>query len=150
MRFLKSFLQGHNQNSIVLCEANRRIPGKSHKAQWDKFSRQCLDRKQFPIALASHVLKNKNDVFVAWLEAGGDWSKVEMTFQRKASDIREVTRSRGGMKKREILKNYPEKSLILPLLVFYFLLYRQHFFSPYTPLAIPFSPPLHFTLSEES
>lgn len=86
-------------------------PGVSHKKEWDKFNRQCLDRKKFPIAMAQHVLKNKNDVFAEWIAAGGEWEKVSMVFERKVSDVRQVKNSRGGMKRRDILLKYPKESL---------------------------------------
>ena len=79
----------------------------THKKQWDTFSRQILDRKKFPASLASHVLKGRTDVFNAWLQCSQDWSKVELAYTRKSSDIREVKRGRGGLKKRDILLKYP-------------------------------------------
>ena len=47
----------------------------THKPQWDKFARQCLDRKKFPSGLASHYIKDKVDLFRQWLQHGGDWAK---------------------------------------------------------------------------
>ena len=47
----------------------------SHKPEWDRFSRQCIDRKKFPCSLASHYLRDKTDLFREWLQQSGDWSK---------------------------------------------------------------------------
>ena len=48
---------------------------RTHKAEWDKFSRQCIDRKKFPCTLAAHYLRDKTDLFRQWLQQSGDWSK---------------------------------------------------------------------------
>ncbi|CAK9059986.1 unnamed protein product [Durusdinium trenchii] len=81
----------------------------THKSQWDQFNRQMLDRKKFPASLASHVLKNKNDVFNEWLAAKGCWEDVAIKFERKVSEIKEFKKSRGGLKKRDILLKYPKE-----------------------------------------
>ena len=83
----------------------------THRNEWKKFSRQCLDRKKFPSELAGHVLKSKTDVFAEWLKADEDWSKVTLVFERRAEEVRSFKKSRGGMKKREILAKYPSESL---------------------------------------
>lgn len=49
--------------------------GSSHKLQWDKFCRECLNRKKFPVALAGAYIKNKTNLFRNWLEMSGDWDK---------------------------------------------------------------------------
>lgn len=87
------------------------LPGVTHKSQWDQFNRQMLDRKKFPASLASHVLKNKNDVFNEWLAAKGCWEDVAIKFERKVSEIKEFKKSRGGLKKRDILLKYPKEYL---------------------------------------
>ena len=83
----------------------------TNKREWDTFSRQCLDRKKFPVSLAGHVLKSKLDVFQEWMKASGDWSAVALTFERKVTESRRFKKKRGGMKKRDIEKAYPAESL---------------------------------------
>ncbi|CAK9025439.1 unnamed protein product, partial [Durusdinium trenchii] len=56
----------------------------THKAEYDKFSRQCLDRKKFPVSLAPHYMKDKLDVFRAWLQASEQWDAVEVIYERRA------------------------------------------------------------------
>lgn len=46
---------------------------RTHKAEWDKYSRQCMNRKLFPCSLASHYLKDKTCLFREWLQHGMDW-----------------------------------------------------------------------------
>ena len=82
----------------------------SHRNEWKKFSRQCLDRKKFPAELASHVLKSKTDVFAEWLKADEDWSKVKLIFERRSEEVRSFKKKRGGMKRREIEQRYPGES----------------------------------------
>lgn len=84
--------------------------GTTHKNEWNKFSRQCLDRTKFPIALASHCLANKQDVFQEWLEAQGDWSKVELAFERRVSAKSKFKKGRKGMKARDIITAYGEEN----------------------------------------
>lgn len=52
------------------------ISGSTHKNAWDKFCRQCLDRKKFPVSLANHYIRDKTDLFRTWLESSQDWSKL--------------------------------------------------------------------------
>lgn len=49
--------------------------GTTHKAEWDRFSRQCLDRRKFPQSLAAVFMKDKTDLFRTWLQQEEDWSK---------------------------------------------------------------------------
>jgi len=66
---------------------------------------------KFPVALAGHCLQNKVDLFNEWLQAGGDWSKVELNYQRKVTSSREFKKGRKGMKPRQILATYGEENL---------------------------------------
>ena len=52
----------------------------THKAEYDKLCRQCLDRKKFPVSLAPHFVKNKLDLFRGWLEVSQSWSRLEVEF----------------------------------------------------------------------
>ena len=51
------------------------LPGATHKQMYDKFCRQCCDRKKFPVSLAQHCIRDKLDLFRTWLEMHGDWNK---------------------------------------------------------------------------
>ncbi|CAK9000504.1 unnamed protein product, partial [Durusdinium trenchii] len=75
----------------------------TNKSEWEKFSRQCLDHKQFPVSLASHYLKDKGDLF----RAKKDGSQVEVEFQRRAESKKTSRSQREGMKARDIKKKYP-------------------------------------------
>lgn len=50
--------------------------GSNCKPQWDRFSRQCLDRRRFPVQLAGHFQRDKLDLFRQWLSSSEDWSKL--------------------------------------------------------------------------
>lgn len=80
----------------------------TNKADWDKFSRQCLDKKKFPAELATHFLKDKVCLFNEWLSCGGDWSKVSLVYERKVEDKRKFKKQRKGMKGRDIIASYGE------------------------------------------
>ena len=80
----------------------------TNKADWDKFSRQCLDKKKFPVELATHFLKDKVCLFNEWLSCGGDWSKVALVYERKVEDKRKFKKQRKGMKGRDIIAAYGE------------------------------------------
>lgn len=82
---------------------------KTHKPQWDKFSRQCIDRRKFPCTLAAHFLRDKTDLFRCWLAQSEDWSKVEVVMQRKAEKVTTNRKEREGTKARDILKKYPKE-----------------------------------------
>ena len=49
--------------------------GSTNKKEWDTFSRQCCDRKKFPVALSSHLQRDKVDLFYLWLDNGQDLKK---------------------------------------------------------------------------
>ena len=87
------------------------ISGTTHKREWDKFSRQVLDRQKFPVSLASYCLQSKTDLFNDWLECSGDWSRVELNYQRRVSTNNKYKKGRRGMKPREIIKQYGEENL---------------------------------------
>ena len=63
-------------------------PGSNCKSDWDKFSRQCLDRKRFPISLAAHYQRDKLDLFRSWLSANEDWSKPLVFNSTSAHNIK--------------------------------------------------------------
>ncbi|CAE7632499.1 unnamed protein product, partial [Symbiodinium sp. CCMP2592] len=63
--------QTTQQGVVALCDAN----SKTHKNEWNQFSRQCLDKKKCTTSMAAHVERNKLDMFRRWLECGGDWEK---------------------------------------------------------------------------
>ncbi|CAE7723531.1 unnamed protein product [Symbiodinium sp. CCMP2456] len=71
----------------------------TNKREWDTFTRQCQNRKLFPIELADYYEKSKTDMF----------NLVKVNVER----IREKkTTARAGalaMKKRDIVKTYPER-----------------------------------------
>eukprot|EP00438_Fugacium_kawagutii_P017573 Skav222236 [mRNA] locus=scaffold3059:62962:65396:+ [translate_table: standard] len=69
---------------------------KTHPADWGKFNRQCLDRKQFPQSLAAVYVRNKTDLF-----------RVEIEIQRKAEKSVLNRAQRQGMKARDIHGKYP-------------------------------------------
>eukprot|EP00913_Durusdinium_trenchii_P009304 g8743.t1 len=81
----------------------------THKAEYDKFCRQCLDRKKFPVSLAPHFVKNKLDLFRGWLEVSQSWSRLEVEFDRRAERKLTSKKSRAGIKARDILKMYPKE-----------------------------------------
>lgn len=68
-----------------------------------------MDRKKFPASLATHYLSGKVDMFNEWLAAGGDWSKVSLSYERKVADRKQFKRQRKGMKSRDIIATYGEK-----------------------------------------
>lgn len=70
-----------------------------------------MDRKKFPSNLANSFLSNKVDLFNEWLNAGGDWEKVSLSYERKMAERRKVKKQRKGMKARDIIAAYGEKSL---------------------------------------
>ena len=70
-----------------------------------------MDRKKFPSNLANSFLSNKVDLFNEWLNAGGDWEKVSLSYERKTAERRKVKKQRKGMKARDIIAAYGEKSL---------------------------------------
>ena len=78
---VKKEVKGPNENEgkgskgqAVLDAAKRAEEGAaransvSHKKEWDAFSRQCNDRKKFPVALAEYANTRKTDLFQLWLE----------------------------------------------------------------------------------
>ena len=78
----------------------------THKAEWDKFNRQALDRKKFPIGLAGHFVSNKLDLFQSWLTCQQSWQDLEIHLERKAEKRVTATKQREGKKAREIYKLY--------------------------------------------
>ena len=52
-------------------------------------------------------------MFREWLAAGGDWEKVSLVYERKASEARRFKKGRKGMKERDILALYGEKTLAI-------------------------------------
>ncbi|CAK9103962.1 unnamed protein product [Durusdinium trenchii] len=80
-----------------------------NEAEYDKFCRQCLDRKKFPLSLAPHFVKNKLDLFRGWLEVSQSWSRLEVEFDRRAERKLTSKKSRAGIKARDILKMYPKE-----------------------------------------
>ena len=105
--------QGRNIFPVALrCTCLWFIPaGTSNKAEWDKFSRQCLDKRKFPAELATHFLQSKVCLFNEWLSCGGDWNKVVLNYERKVEDKRKFKKQRKGMKARDIIAAYGETSL---------------------------------------
>ncbi|CAE7408965.1 unnamed protein product [Symbiodinium microadriaticum] len=79
-------------NSIVAARA-------THKREWDTFTRQCQNRKLFPIELADYYEKSKTDMF----------NLVKVNVERMRE--KKTTARQGGlaMKKRDIVKTYPER-----------------------------------------
>ena len=63
-----------DKGEAIVEAANRAAEGAaransvSHKREWDTFSRQCNDRKKFPVGLADYVNTRKTDLFQLWLE----------------------------------------------------------------------------------
>ena len=78
----------------------------SHKVEWDKFSRQCINKKLFPASLASHYLKDKLDLFRVWLTESQDWSNVEVAFERRTEKKTTSTKQRAGTKHRDLVTIY--------------------------------------------
>lgn len=110
--------QERNQAKISssVAEANQKTQeqfatanSKTHKAEYDKFCRQCLDRKRFPTKLASHVIKDKLDVFRQWLMCSEVWENVVVEFERRAERRSTSCKQRSGMKARDIYKKYPKE-----------------------------------------
>ena len=81
----------------------------THKAEYDKFSRQCLDRKKFPVSLAPHYMKDKLDVFRAWLQASEQWDAVEVIYERRAERRSKSKKSRAALKARDLYHKYPKE-----------------------------------------
>lgn len=52
-------------------------------------------------------------MFREWLSAGGDWRKVSLVYERKASEARKFKKGRKGMKERDIMALYGEKTLAI-------------------------------------
>ncbi|CAE7837005.1 unnamed protein product [Symbiodinium sp. CCMP2592] len=80
----------------------------TNKREWDVFSRQCLDRKKFPVSLASHLQRDKTDLFNLWLDNNQDLQKVAIVVERS---VEQKTTSRSGFeasKARDIIKMYGE------------------------------------------
>ena len=85
--------------------------GVSHKNEWNKFNRQCGDRKVFPASLAANFLQSKLNLFREWLRCGGEWEKVQFNIERKVSEQRKVKKIRKGVKQRDLVATYGEKLL---------------------------------------
>ena len=66
-------------NAFRLSQLSR---GVTHHKEWNTFNRQCNNRKVFPVQLANHLLKNKQDLFQTWMESGKDWDRVVLTVNR--------------------------------------------------------------------
>ena len=96
--------------------------GKTHKNEWNKFSRQCLDRSKFPASLAGHCLQNKQDLFNVWLENDGDWGKVQLQYERTLKSTKEFKKGRKGMKARDIISAYGEEKLVCQSSIHVFLI----------------------------
>ena len=91
--------------------SKKRANSTTNKSDWDKFSRQCMDKKKFPQELATHFLKDKVCLFNEWLSCGGDWSKVSLIYERQVEDKRKFKKQRKGMKGRDIIAAYGETRL---------------------------------------
>ena len=76
--------------------------GVTHKAAYDRFSRQCVDRRKFPVSLASAYCKDKLDLFRAWLEMREDWSKLLVLFW--------VSRMSNGLKPKRLKRKQIHKT----------------------------------------
>lgn len=87
------------------------ITGKTNKPAWNKFSRQCMDRRKFPAQLATHFLNSKVDLFNEWLSCSEDWSKVVLNYERRVEDTKKFKKQRKGMKGRDIIAAYGETIL---------------------------------------
>lgn len=58
----------------------------THKTEWDCFNRAIANKKLFPIELSQYVVKSKNDLFGAWLDAKRDWGQCKLIIQRRHSN----------------------------------------------------------------
>ena len=70
-----------------------------------------MDRKKFPANLANCFLSNKVDLFNEWLNAGGDWDKVSLSYERRIAERKKFKKQRKGMKPRDIIALYGGKNL---------------------------------------
>lgn len=52
-----------------------RTQGTTNKKEWDTFTRECKNRKLFPVELSDYYDKNKTDLFNLWLSNGKDLQK---------------------------------------------------------------------------
>ncbi|CAK9010384.1 Uncharacterized protein SCF082_LOCUS10653, partial [Durusdinium trenchii] len=82
--------------------------GVSHKKDWDTFSRQCENRKKFPVSLTSHLQRDKTDLFNIWLESGKNLEQVALVVERRVEGINRFRSGREGIKARDIFKKYPK------------------------------------------
>ena len=54
-------------------------------------------------------MKDKLDVFRAWLSCGEKWERVEVEFERRAERKSSSKKSRSGTKARDLYKKYPKE-----------------------------------------
>ena len=56
-------------------EQTQRRNSTTNKKEWDKFARECVNKKAFPASLTAAYKKNKVDLFNVWLDMGMSWEK---------------------------------------------------------------------------
>lgn len=78
----------------------------TNKTEWDTFNRAIKNRKTFPAEMSSYVLKNKNEVFNAWLDAGGQWDECKVIIERKQKSSVEGLSGWVAMKGKDIAASY--------------------------------------------
>ncbi|CAE7802948.1 unnamed protein product [Symbiodinium sp. CCMP2592] len=69
----------------------------TNKREWDVFTRECHNRKKFPVELADYYEKSKTDMF----------NLVKVTVERMREKKTTARQGALAMKKRDIIKTYP-------------------------------------------
>ena len=78
----------------------------TNETEWDTFNRAIRNRKTFPAEMSSYVLKNKNEVFNAWLDAGGEWDECKVIIERKQKSSVEGLSGWVAVKGKDIAASY--------------------------------------------
>ena len=80
--------------------------GVTHKKEWDSFVRATQNRKSFPCELSSYLIKGKQDLFAAWLDAGRNWDEAKMILKRTQSSSTEGLSGYVATKGKQLVADY--------------------------------------------
>ncbi len=83
----------------------------SKPGEWAVFTRECANRKKFPVVLAPALKRDKNDVFTLWLDNEKNLAKCAMTVERIAERSTAHTAEMVAMKPRDMLKQWTDEKV---------------------------------------
>lgn len=83
--------------------------GTTHKREWDCFTRAISNRKAFPADLSVYAMKQKKDLFAAWLEAGRSWDKARLIITRTHKNENESLAGWVAKCGRDLVKEFGEE-----------------------------------------